>query len=133
MMIKKAKFEEHMLQPHTNSTKLKLSVCIRKRPLFEKEKKQGDIDAVSVANPQLKVHFPKVKVDGITKYLDNMTFTFDNTFNENENTREVYASSLRSLLPDLFSGGRVTMFAYGQTGSGKTYTMVSEELTVSKE
>ena len=29
----------------------------------------------------VKVHEPKFKVDGITKYVENHTFTFDNTFN----------------------------------------------------
>jgi len=32
------------------------------------------------------VHAPKYKVDGITKYVENYDFTFDNTFNENENS-----------------------------------------------
>ena len=125
-MIQKAKFKHHMFQNHIDASDLKLCVCVRKRPLSEKEKKNAEIDSVSCANPQIKIHFPKVKVDGITKYLDNHVFTFDNTFNENEGTDEVYSHSLKPLLPDLFSGSLVTVFAYGQTGSGKTYTMVPD-------
>lgn len=123
-MISEAKFKEHLLQNHTNSSDLKLCVNVRKRPLFPNEKKDGDIDSVSCANPQIKVHFPKVKVDGITKYIEDHLFTFDNTFNENEDTKSVYKHSLKNLLPDLFLGNSVTVFAYGQTGSGKTFTMV---------
>ena len=130
MMIEKEKFKEHLLEHHTDSRNLKLSVCVRKRPLFEKEKGDGEIDAVSCANPQLKVHFPKVKVDGITKYIENYVFTFDNTFNESEQTEDVYKHSLKGLLPDLMRNSYVTVFAYGQTGSGKTYTMVSRKKVV---
>lgn len=124
-MISKEKFKEHLLQHHTNSSKLKLSVNVRKRPIFQNEKKVGEIDSVSCANPQIKVHFPKVKVDGITKFIENHLFTFDNAFNENEDTKSVYQHSLKTLLPDLFHGTSVTVFAYGQTGSGKTFTMVN--------
>lgn len=102
---------------------MKLCICIRKRPIFQKEKTAGEIDAVSCANPQIKVLFPKVKVDGITKYIDEYLFTFDNTFNENEKTEDVYNFGLKQLMKDVVNQGFVTMFAYGQTGSGKTYTM----------
>jgi kinesin family protein 2/24 len=46
----------------------------------------GEIDAVSASNPQVVVHEPKWKVDGITKYIQDTRFRFDNTFNENENS-----------------------------------------------
>lgn len=59
-------------------------MCVRKRPIFKKEEQGGEIDSISCANPQIKVHEPKYKVDGITKYVENHTFTFDNTFNEHE-------------------------------------------------
>jgi len=124
-MIAKHRFKEYMLEPHTSANDLKLCVCMRKRPLFEKELNEGgENDAVSVANPQIKVHFPKLRVDGITKYIDNTVFTFDNSFNEKESSEDVYTYTLKNLLPDLFKNSFVTMFAYGQTGSGKTYTMV---------
>ena len=113
-----------MLSEHVSSSNLRLCVCVRKRPLFDKEQIDGENDAVSCANPQIKVHFPKMKVDGITKYIDNHLFTFDNTFNQNENTNDLYDYSLKGLIPDLFKNSSyVTVFAYGQTGSGKTYTM----------
>lgn len=123
VMIERNLFKEHMLEKHTTSEKMKLSVCIRKRPIFSKEKVAGEIDAVSCANPQIKVLFPKVKVDGITKYIDEYLFTFDNTFNENEKTDDLYDYSLKQLIKDIPNQGFVTMFAYGQTGSGKTFTM----------
>ena len=98
IMIEKHRFKEHLMAPHSSSTKMRLCVCVRKRPIFEKEILAGENDAISCANPQIKVHFPKVKVDGITKYIDNHLFTFDNTFNENENTEDLYKFSLKNLL-----------------------------------
>ena len=65
----------------------------------------------------------KLKVDGITKYVDEHVFTFDNTFNEQESTEDVYKFALEPSLDMLFNQGMVTIFAYGQTSSGKTYTM----------
>jgi len=65
-----------------------MSICIsvRKRPLFEKELAKGEMDAVSSSNPKIVVHEPKFKVDGITKFVKDTNFEFDNTFNENENS-----------------------------------------------
>ncbi|CAG9331535.1 unnamed protein product [Blepharisma stoltei] len=110
-------------QPHVPSSELKICVCVRKRPIFQKEEKNGEIDALSCANPVIMIHEPKLRVDGITKYLENHTFQFDNTYGETEDTKTVYDSSIRPLCPFILQGGTVTCFAYGQTGSGKTYTM----------
>lgn len=110
-------------EPHIPSANLKICVCVRKRPIFPREESQGEIDAISCSNPRVLVHEPKFKVDGITKYLENHTFVFDNTFSESEDNITVYNYSLKSLCPFILSGGTVTCFAYGQTGSGKTFTM----------
>eukprot|EP00358_Blepharisma_japonicum_P007109 CAMPEP_0202942106 /NCGR_PEP_ID=MMETSP1395-20130829/2275_1 /ASSEMBLY_ACC=CAM_ASM_000871 /TAXON_ID=5961 /ORGANISM="Blepharisma japonicum, Strain Stock R1072" /LENGTH=612 /DNA_ID=CAMNT_0049637997 /DNA_START=53 /DNA_END=1891 /DNA_ORIENTATION=- len=110
-------------KPHVPSSELKICVCVRKRPIFSKEEKNGEIDALSCSNPIIMIHEPKLKVDGITKYLENHTFQFDNTYGESEDTKTVYESSIRPLCPFILQGGTVTCFAYGQTGSGKTFTM----------
>ena len=52
-------------------------------------------------------------MDGITKYIENQEFVYDNTFNENEESVEVYNYSLKGLIPLITSGGTVTCFAYG--------------------
>jgi kinesin family protein 2/24 len=59
---------------------MKIAVCVRKRPIFTKEEGQGEIDAVSAANPVIRVHECKLKVDGITKHIENHDFVFDNAF-----------------------------------------------------
>ena len=63
-----------------------MCVSVRKRPIFKKELFNGEIDSVSCANPSVRILNPKFKVDGITKYIENYDFTFDNTFNENEDS-----------------------------------------------
>ena len=102
---------------------MKICVCVRKRPLFEKETKSGEIDVVTVANPNIAIHNPQYKVDGISKYIQNNDFKFDNAYSEREETLMMYQFQIRDLLPSLFTRGVVTLFAYGQTGSGKTYTV----------
>lgn len=106
---------------------LKLVVCVRKRPIFNKELANEEIDCVSVSNPKIFVHDCKVRVDGITKYLDNHEFQFDNSFSQGETSKELYQHSIQPLLPMLLNKGVVTCFAYGQTGSGKTFTMKEVE------
>lgn len=69
------------------------------------------------------VHENKFKVDGVTKFIDNQEFEFDNTFSEHETNGELYDCSIRPILDLVFNTGTITIFAYGQTGSGKTFTM----------
>ena len=112
-MLEKHKFKKHMLQEHVTSEKVRICVCVRKRPIFKKELMEGELDCVSVANPQIKILENKLKVDGITKYIDQQRFVFDNTFNENYSNDEIYDILLRPILGSLFAGGRITLFAYG--------------------
>ena len=123
LMIEKFKLNAKQMRPHLSPESLKINICIRKRPLFKKEALNGELDCVNVANPKILVHECKYRVDGITKYLDNTEFEFDNTFSEQESSESLYKYSIRPLISLLFNKGVVTCFAYGQTGSGKTYTM----------
>ncbi|KRX02258.1 P-loop containing nucleoside triphosphate hydrolase [Pseudocohnilembus persalinus] len=122
-MIQQQRFPSEQITPHVPSSSYKLCVLVRKRPIFEKEEEKGEIDAISCSNPMIRVHAPKFKVDGITKYVENFDFTFDNTFGEKQDTESVYQYSLKPILNMLQNQGIVTCFAYGQTGSGKTFTM----------
>lgn len=69
------------------------------------------------------MHECKFRVDGITKYIEDTDFKFDNVFSDGEGSDDVYQFQIKTLLPTLFRNGVVTCFAYGQTGSGKTFTM----------
>ena len=108
---------------HIDSLDSKIFVVVRKRPIFQKELNSGEIDCVSVVNPRVYIHECKVQIDGITKYLEDHEFYFDNTFGDKEQTSDVYKYTISPLISLILNQGIVTCFAYGQTGSGKTYTM----------
>ena len=110
-------------EPHTSIGNSKIFVIVRKRPLSKKEINNGEIDCISCLNPKVVIHECKIKIDGITKYLEDHEFYFDNTFGENENTEEIYGYAIEPMINLVLKKGIVTCFAYGQTGSGKTYTM----------
>ena len=105
--------------------KERICVFLRKRPISVKEVNNKECDCITVQNPRAVVHECKLRVDGITKYLDHNHFSFDATFNEDTPTSDVYKTACKPLIDFIFKQhGRATVFAYGQTGSGKTYTMV---------
>jgi len=49
---------------------------------------------VSAANPRIRVHECKHKVDGITKYVENHNFVFDNVFAEYEDNDSLYKATI---------------------------------------
>lgn len=103
-----------------------ITVCVRKRPLNDKEINKKEIDVISVPNKdRIIVHEPKNKVD-LTKYLENQHFRFDYVFDETCGNELVYKFTAKPLVKTIFEGGMATCFAYGQTGSGKTHTMGGE-------
>lgn len=116
----------HKAEPHESSDEHpRICICVRKRPISDKERQKCDHDSVTCFNPEVTIHSAKFRVDGITKYLDHTSFKFDHAFDESVTTDEVYRQTTMSLIDFVCSGigGRATVFAYGQTGSGKTYTM----------
>ena len=120
---KKSDIYSYEPEPHTDIGNSKIFVVVRKRPLSKKEISNGEIDCISCLNPKVIVHECKIKIDGITKYLEDHEFYFDNTFDQNESTEEIYDYSISPMINLVLKKGIVTCFAYGQTGSGKTYTM----------
>jgi kinesin family member 2/24 len=128
--------EEHKGESSQHSPPGEHSICVvvRKRPQSKKEASTGDYDAVTTLNPRVVVHAPKLKVDGITKYLENTTFQFDHTFSDQDTTEDVYRYTVMPLVAYAFQKrGRGTCFAYGQTGSGKTYTMSGIQELVARD
>ena len=100
---------------------------MRKRPINQKEVKKKDWDSVSAVNPIVVVHKCMLRVDGITKYLENNDFQFDHSFGEESSNDDVYRATCEPLVRFIFQGGKATCFAYGQViklisggGGGKT-------------
>lgn len=89
-------------QPHADPGESKICICVRKRPISTKEIKRQDFDSVSCFNPQVVVHDCKMKVDGISKYLDNASFAFDHTFNEEDSTDDIYHYAVQPLVMNCF-------------------------------
>ena len=123
MAKKKESISKNKPMKHVDSQDSKIFVVVRKRPIFQKELNNGEIDCVSVVNPRMYIHECKVQVDGITKYIENHEFYFDNAFGEKDETSDVYQYTIAPVINLILNQGIVTCFAYGQTGSGKTYTM----------
>ncbi|NWZ27921.1 KIF2A protein, partial [Asarcornis scutulata] len=104
-------------QPH------RICVCVRKRPLNQREIELNDIDVVTVpCQDMVMVHEVKQKLD-LTQYLDNQIFRFDYAFDDRATNELVYRHTAQPLVETIFQGGMASCFAYGQTGSGKTHTM----------
>ena len=124
-MMKKKKEEiyNQKPQPYISSESSKIFVVVRKRPLSKKEQANSEIDCVSVINPRTYIHECKIQIDGITKYLEDHEFYFDNSFGDASTTKDVYDCTINPMIDLVLNQGIVTCFAYGQTGSGKTYTM----------
>ena len=93
-MLEKFKYTQKDALPHQSTSHIKISVCVRKRPIFSKEEANGEIDAVSAANPKIRVHECKYKVDGITKFIENHDFKFENSFSHEETTDNLYRAAI---------------------------------------
>lgn len=90
MLIDQHKSKVGQAMNHLSSSQMAICVCVRKRILFDKEYSAGEIDCVSASNPKVVVHECKFKVDGITKFIQDHEFKFDNTFSEKETSEDVY-------------------------------------------
>lgn len=123
MRKKKEQIFQNKPQQYISSKTSKIFVVVRKRPLSKKETANGEIDCISVINPRIYVHECKIQIDGITKYLEDHEFYFDNSFGELASTTDVYNYTISPMIDLVLNQGIVTCFAYGQTGSGKTFTM----------
>ncbi|CAE8609708.1 unnamed protein product [Polarella glacialis] len=116
-----------------------INVCLRKRPMFEKEEQQrGDYDVLSVmpGSPvptQVAMHNCLFQADLKTPFVTHLMFTFDRVFDEKASNDEVYRSCASNLVQSCLEGGVGTMFMFGQTGSGKTHTMAAIQELASRD
>jgi len=104
-----------------------IKICVRKRPLNEKEKSLNTFDIITTKtgrypNSQLYLHEPKTSVS-MSKTIENHEFYFDHVYDEYSTNKMIYMDIAEPLVENFFDGGKVTFFAYGQTGSGKTHTI----------
>lgn len=91
-----------------------IRVCVRVRPLLERERNDGNDVVVRVSNEK------EIEVTG-----DRRRWTFDRVFVDDTPQHSVF-SYVQPSVASVVNGVNATIFAYGQTGSGKTYTMLGE-------
>lgn len=102
----------------------RIRVCVRKRPLKDKEKSKGEQDiAMVMSRKRIVINEAKTKVD-LTKFTEKHEFYFDEVMESSATNEEVYSRTAMPLVEYIFERGNATCFAYGQTGSGKTHTML---------
>lgn len=111
---------EEVVEDNTDHIK----VVVRCRPINPCERRAGLNKIVQT--------FRSKKCLKIQNSMDNLTlgqsgktklFTFDAVFGTEATQSELYESSVRPMVNQMFEGYNVTIFAYGQTGTGKTFTM----------
>ena len=117
-------------QPHVTYDS-KICVAVRTRPVLLKDR--GDLNCLSVSNPEITLHNCKLKLDGTSKYLDNSTFRFDHVFGTADTTEHVYTCTIKPLVPFVLGKGHANVLAYGHTASGKTYTMAGIQRQVADD
>ncbi|XP_031721900.1 centromere-associated protein E isoform X2 [Anarrhichthys ocellatus] len=98
-----------------------VKVCVRVRPLIEREESAASENAESV---QVFWKADKKSIHQIDDGNSTKSFVFDRVFIAEETTNQLYQSIAKPLVVSSVQGYNGTIFAYGQTASGKTFTMM---------
>ncbi|NXO04370.1 KIF24 protein, partial [Rhinopomastus cyanomelas] len=108
--------------PWTESEKIR--VCVRKRPLCQREERRGEVNIITVKDSETVLLHEKKEAVDLSQYILQHVFYFDEVFGESCTNQDVYMKTAHPLIQHIFNRGNATCFAYGQTGAGKTYTMI---------
>jgi len=111
-----------------------IKAAVRKRPLFPSElvgtydAKLGidakEFDAVSCTPTEIWAHNACMRADLKNMYIEHSAFEFDQCFDQDDTTADVYDRAVRPLVAKAVGeSGNACIIMFGQTGSGKTYTM----------
>jgi kinesin family protein 2/24 len=96
-----------------------VSVCVRKRPIFQHEIDDGEFDVITtIGGKKVVVHDARMHADMKRQFLYHYEFNFDHVFGEGASNRDVYQASAAPLVECAVQGGYATCLMYGQTGSG---------------
>mmetsp|Transcript_57273 Transcript_57273/g.107687 ORF Transcript_57273/g.107687 Transcript_57273/m.107687 type:complete len:1019 (-) Transcript_57273:39-3095(-) len=102
----------------------RVRVCVRKRPLFDRERMEDEFDVISVRDgSEIVVHNCLTKADLRTLFVSHMGFQFSHAFGASATDDEVYSNCAAPAVMHVLNEGVATIFMFGQTGSGKTHTM----------
>ncbi|KAL9642704.1 hypothetical protein ABK040_009783 [Willaertia magna] len=93
-----------------------IKVCVRIRPMNDRELRVGAKACLSVNKPTSQVIMKR-------KDKEDKSFYFDAVFDNNSSQQEVFEGTGQKIVERFTFGFNACIFAYGQTGSGKTWTM----------
>jgi hypothetical protein len=106
-------FTSRSKQKRSKSTSDKVSVCIRFRPLNEREIIKDSSPVWRTVNNTIHGN----------KNNEVSSFTFDHVYDSSAGTQCIYEEVAKNIVQGAVEGYNGTIFAYGQTSSGKTHTM----------
>ncbi|GLE10632.1 hypothetical protein PINS_up022849 [Pythium insidiosum] len=98
-----------------------IAVCIRVRPLNEREIRNKDVPVLRTVNALNLISI--TDRDGQPQPGKQNVFQYDHIFDATSSTRAMYDRVAKRIVRSALDGINGTIFAYGQTSSGKTYTM----------
>nr|CCA16650.1 kinesinlike protein putative [Albugo laibachii Nc14] len=113
--------------PSDSSLTENISVCIRVRPLTEREERAKDANILRII-PNLHAITVLHAVTEQPLPGKHNTFQYDHIFGPDQRTLDIYDHVAHDIVQSAMNGINGTIFAYGQTSSGKTYTMQGDTL-----
>ncbi len=101
----------------------KISVCVRLRPLNDKEVARKEREVIFMEGDRVDVDLRNVsKIN--RGYLKNQNpfqnFYYEKCFNKNQTNESIHGDLTKKMVLASLKGINSTVFVYGQTGSGKT-------------
>ncbi|KAG1691177.1 hypothetical protein DVH05_027252 [Phytophthora capsici] len=98
-----------------------ITVCIRVRPLNEREMRSNDQPALTC--PTLNMISITDPETGTLLTGDEDTFEYDEVFDASSNSHVIYERVTKRVVRSTLTGINGTVFTYRQTSTGKTFTM----------
>uniref|UniRef100_K3X326 Kinesin motor domain-containing protein n=1 Tax=Globisporangium ultimum (strain ATCC 200006 / CBS 805.95 / DAOM BR144) TaxID=431595 RepID=K3X326_GLOUD len=105
-----------------------IAVCIRVRPLNEREVRNRDVNVLRAINAMNIISI--TDADGAPLGGKHNVFQYDHIYDQQSSTQHMYDQVAKRIVRSTLDGINGTIFAYGQTSSGKTYTMQGDQGTM---
>ncbi|WIA34627.1 hypothetical protein OEZ86_012944 [Tetradesmus obliquus] len=102
-----------------------IQVCVRARPLNDREREGGFRNCISFDEATQQVVLSAVDRNTLLQLRGQTAkgYAFDRRYGPEHTSDNIYDDCVSHLVDNLFKGYNATVLAYGQTGSGKTLTM----------
>ncbi|CAD8121633.1 unnamed protein product [Paramecium sonneborni] len=105
----------------------KISVCLRIRPLNQKEINDNEIVAWDANDSKIQLNKICLKeLIGQKKVVNSLIYEFNNCYGQQADNYYLFSTSVKQVIMQSLDGINGTVIMYGQTGSGKTFTMLGK-------